>query len=605
MPRRRAITTPKAPRAVAASPTLGGLRRHSSGGRRGLCCSLAMVAFTLGAAPAGAYEVGHERLVVTVGSHRVAVNTHGDVLPPDSDRGVRQGARRAARAARADDTGTSVAPSLASRWCGTRRSTDDTANDATAPGAAYKVVYAYPADQSSRLTASRYAYGSLIQRDVRAIADVFTAASGGAKTLRVDVGTRCGAQYVDIATVKLPHSRAHYIALDTSARLASVTSAVRGSLGPLPGVRNLLIYADSLRARGISGTGDMYADDRPEAANSANAGGLDAVVWGDGSSSFSKRGNRQTTALHEISHNLGAVQESTPHSSGASHCTDGYDVLCYPDRGSKAGGYTATSCAWKGSGIKPYDCGADDYFNPAPGPGSYLATHWNVFRSDFLCAPGACSTAGRSASATSSNQPPTAHIAVGGSPVAGTPVTLDATSSDDPDGAVAAYRWDIDGDGVTDSRAAAIDATFSQRGRHVVRLTVTDGGGRSTTTAQTLSMTPAPEGAAPMAQSGPGAAAQAVRTALRRAGLRGLARRPLTVKLPALDGGRITVALSAHGRRLARARTGARPHVRLALSRRARAQLRRHRAKRITVLVTATGTAGRAHTSKTVVTVRR
>lgn len=537
----------------------------------------------------------------------MAVDTHGDVLPPDSDRGVRQGARRAARAARADQTDTSVAPSLASRWCGTRRSTDDTASDATAPGAAYKVVYAYPADQSSRLTASRYAYGSLIQRDVRAIVDVFTAASGGAKTLRVDVGTRCGAQYVDIATVKLPHSRAHYIALDTSARMASVSSAVRGSLGPLPGVRNLLMYADSLRARGISGTGEMYADDRPEAANSANTGGLDAVVWGDGSSSFSKRGNRQTTALHEISHNLGAVQESAPHSSGASHCTDGYDVLCYPDRGSKASGYTATSCAWKGSGIKPYDCGADDYFNPAPGPGSYLATHWNVFRSDFLCAPGACSTAGRSASAASPNQPPTAHIAVGGSPVAGTPVTLDATSSEDPDGAVAAYTWDIDGDGVTDSRAAAIDATFSQRGRHVVRLTVTDDGGRSTTTAQTISMTPATEGAAPMAQYGTGAAAQAVRTALRRAGLRRLARRPLTVKLPALDGGRITVALSAHGRRLARARarTGARPHVRLALSRRARAQLRQHRAKRITVLVTATGTAGRTHITKTVVTVRR
>lgn len=600
MPRPRVIATAVVPCHPA----------RVTGPRRALCCSLAVIVSTLAATPAWAYEIGRERLAVTVGTDRVAIDTHGDVLPQGSDRGLRLGARRAARAASADDTASNTAPSLASTWCGTQRSTDDTASDATPPGAAYKVVYAYPADQSSRLEAPGYRYGSLIQGDVRAIADVLATAARGTRTLRLDVGTSCGTQYVDIATVRLPHPRAHYTALGGTERMRAVTSAVRGTLGPLPGVRNLLVYADSLRNGSSTGIGGMYADDRAGATNPANAGGLDAVVWGDGSSSFSTRGNRQTTALHEITHNLGAVQDSAPHTSGASHCTDGFDALCYADGGPKAGGYTTTACAWKGSGIKPYDCGGDDYFNPAPVAGSYLATHWNVFNSVFLCAscsPAGGGTPGQGSSAFATNQPPTARVAVGGAPVTGVPVTLDGTPSGDSDGTVAAYAWDIDGDRVTDSRAATVDVTFAQPGPQDVRLTVMDAAGVSAATTQTISVGPPPEGAASTAQPGPGAAARTVSAALRRAGLRRLARGPLIVKLPALDGARMTVALSARARRLshAGARDGTRPRVRLALGRSARARVRRLRATRITVLVTATDTAGREGMAKTTVKVRR
>ena len=77
--------------------------------------------------------------------------------------------------------------------------------------------------------------------------------------------------------------------------------------------------------------------------------------------------------LHEITHNLGAVQNSAPHASSF-HCTDGRDVMCRP---------VATDpfpCT-----VEAYDCGKDDYFDVNPTPGNYLDTHWNVARSVFTC----------------------------------------------------------------------------------------------------------------------------------------------------------------------------------------------------------------------------
>jgi hypothetical protein len=40
--------------------------------------------------------------------------------------------------------------------------------------------------------------------------------------------------------------------------------------------------------------------------------------------------------------------------------------------------------ARSGDIAEAYDCSGNDYFNPSPAPGSYLATHWNVYDSAFL-----------------------------------------------------------------------------------------------------------------------------------------------------------------------------------------------------------------------------
>lgn len=88
--------------------------------------------------------------------------------------------------------------------------------------------------------------------------------------------------------------------------------------------------------------------------------------------------------LHEYSHTIGAVQLSVPHSAkdgtDEGHCNDeppldkgGSDVMCKSDAPD-----TTFDDACTDASFIHYDCNNDDYFNPKPVPGSYLATHWNL-----------------------------------------------------------------------------------------------------------------------------------------------------------------------------------------------------------------------------------
>ena len=87
---------------------------------------------------------------------------------------------------------------------------------------------------------------------------------------------------------------------------------------------------------------------------------------------------------HELMHTLGAVQSSAPHSSADAggnwgHCTDEFETMCYADGSSKP---LTFPCS--GTHERLFDCRNDDYFNPHPPAGSYLATHWNTAGSRFL-----------------------------------------------------------------------------------------------------------------------------------------------------------------------------------------------------------------------------
>jgi hypothetical protein len=92
-----------------------------------------------------------------------------------------------------------------------------------------------------------------------------------------------------------------------------------------------------------------------------------------------------------MSHNLGAVQWSAPHTSKSpsngpeyGHCWDGFDVMCYADGPFPAHPMTYPCPQIAGVITQSYDCGGDDYFNVDPADGSYLATRWNLYDSAFL-----------------------------------------------------------------------------------------------------------------------------------------------------------------------------------------------------------------------------
>jgi hypothetical protein len=147
-------------------------------------------------------------------------------------------------------------------------------------------------------------------------------------------------------------------------------SAVKAAGFDDPG-RKYLIWTDATIYCGIA---NIYGDDRPGQDNANNGrypqyGRVDSGCWSSSSS----------VGLHELFHNLGAVQQSAPNVTPGWHCTDEYDVMCYRDGSNVTLSYVCPS-----SQASLLDCGGDDYFHTSPANGTYLADHWNTADSSFL-----------------------------------------------------------------------------------------------------------------------------------------------------------------------------------------------------------------------------
>ncbi len=158
-----------------------------------------------------------------------------------------------------------------------------------------------------------------------------------------------------------------------AASFATIVDALRAQgyefNGDGSGAERYIVYYDSPSPSGAAGTGHVFTTDSSAGArNQNNKGGLYAVEY-----RFEQGGGvpHWEVLIHEVLHTMGGVVQSAPHSTSAGHCTDGQDVMCYDD--GSGSGFTGGACA-----TKVLDCNRDDYFNPAPAPGSFLATSWNA-----------------------------------------------------------------------------------------------------------------------------------------------------------------------------------------------------------------------------------
>ena len=267
------------------------------------------------------------------------------------------------------------------QWCGTRRTTDDVDHAAFAASERQiKVVYAYASGEQDRSAQ----WSAALQADVSNIEQYLALQTGGRRALRFDMGTACGPQYVDVQVVALTQPRTYY--RDDPTHFQRLADDVAAAIGPGPGPRDVFILADKLTDDPVWGIAEVLGDDTPDATNQSNLGGLTAIMWTRPTTVPDPSDWWQPTVmLHEITHNLGGVQQSAPHKTSGWHCWDGEDVMCYADGTPGSGLYTSTACPLHDGAIpQTYDCGHDDYFNPDPVAGSYLATHWNVYRSAFM-----------------------------------------------------------------------------------------------------------------------------------------------------------------------------------------------------------------------------
>jgi PKD repeat protein len=219
---------------------------------------------------------------------------------------------------------------------------------------------------------------------------------------------------------------------------------------------------------------------------------------------------------------------------------------------------------------------------------------------------GATSTA---ASKVTVHRAPTAAFTFDPNPgVAGEPMTFDGSTSGD-DGTIAKYEWDLDGDGTyeTDTLAVAkATTTFAAPGTFTVRLRVTDDHGVQDAVSHQVTVNPKPEVTVEAADiDAPLVKILSNTVKLRRTG-NVLVRVTCQATDPACTG---RLVLRAQGRRIGRKAfslaAGQTTVLKVRVTKKARAAIKRNRRLSARAIATATDAAGNTATTRKAITIKR
>ncbi len=184
------------------------------------------------------------------------------------------------------------------------------------------------------------------------------------------------------------------------------------------------IYLSFASSNTYCGIGTIWDDDRASNDNWNNVGPsysrVDTSCWSG------------EVAAHELTHNLGGVQDSAPNTSHGYHCIDEYDVMCYSDSPYHPQMHYVCPESTLYPGLETLDCHHDDYYNANPASGSYLDTCWNSANNQFLIGANALPSEAPTcvASAPVDYSSPSVSLTVPSISGPQRDVTLSATASD-------------------------------------------------------------------------------------------------------------------------------------------------------------------------------
>ena len=244
------------------------------------------------------------------------------------------------------------APWAATEWNATQTSAD-VADPNTLPQ--FHAIYLYPSNGVNRFAQ----FAAMIQADARQASDRL--ASYG-KAVRWD--NRADG-LLDITVVRSANNAKR---LGGGNQFSVVKNEIAAK-GFNKANKKYIVWLDA--GSQYCGQGELYQDTRRSSAN-YNERKTTAIVYrpyptGDPLTGGFCRGR---TAMHEMGHNLGAIQKVAPHAFDGAHCNDSAeDVMCY------------TSATSTDTGGASFDYGNDDYWDPASGKLGW----WTVNLSKYLC----------------------------------------------------------------------------------------------------------------------------------------------------------------------------------------------------------------------------